>query len=606
MKANQIPPLALAGSLIGALAAFSLIPWVSANPRLWGSILAAAGALTVLLFVVRQRAIRAGRALSYEVLPRPVHYVQLAMHTSIYLYWGWYWREVYHYAPLIVAQIVYVYAFDMLLCWARQDRWILGFGPIPIVLSTNLFLWFRDDWFYLQFLLVSTGVLCKAFVTWKRDGRRTHIFNPSAIALAVFSVGLLITHTTYLTWGEEVAVSQGRPPHIYLEIFALGLVVQALFSVTLVTLAAASSLYLLNLIYTGSTGLYYFVDSNIPIAVFLGLHLLVTDPATSPRKNFGKLLFGAMYGVLVFALYSLLGRMGAPTFYDKLLCVPPLNLLVQPLDRAGAYLERWFRGLTWSPRQVNYAHMSVWIALFATMWMTGFVGGRHPGSDPEFWQRACAAGKGDACETWVRSLTVNCQHGSGLACLTLGVTWNEGRWVKRDRAEAGKNFGRACDLGMQYACPSLVALVKENGPGVFQASCDRGDGESCFLLGSLYYAGGGVPRDASSAAGLFRRACDDGWVRGCGGLAECYRAGQGIAADAGQASAYFERACAGGVAASCYAEGAMLRGTRDEARARLKFEQACDLSMRHEIANVAYFRAGVEPGTPRFCSEIAR
>jgi hypothetical protein len=110
------------------------------------------------------------------------------MHTSIYVYWGWYWREVYHYAPLIVAQIVFVYVLDMLVCWSRRDKWILGFGPFPIVLSTNLFLWFKDDWFFLQFLLVSTGVLCKEFITWKRDGRRTHIFNPSAIALAIFSI----------------------------------------------------------------------------------------------------------------------------------------------------------------------------------------------------------------------------------------------------------------------------------------------------------------------------------------------------------------------------------------------------------------------------------
>ena len=185
------------------------------------------------------------------------------MHTSIYLYWGWYWREVYHYAPLIVAQIVFVYALDMLVCWSRRDKWILGFGPFPIVLSTNLFLWFRDDWFYLQFLLIATGVLCKEFVTWKRDGRRTHIFNPSAIALAIFSVGLLVTHNTHLTWGEEVAVSQGRPPHIYLEIFALGLVVQALFSVTLVTLSAAAAAVVLNLATPAPRA---FTTSSIPIS----------------------------------------------------------------------------------------------------------------------------------------------------------------------------------------------------------------------------------------------------------------------------------------------------------------------------------------------------
>src|SRR5437899_12624417 len=110
--AHQAPPLVLAGCLIGVLTAFSLIPWVSANPRLAGSIWAAAGSMAALLVFVRHKAAQAGRILSYTVVPKPVHYVQLTMHTSIYLYWGWYWREVYHYAPLIVAQIVFVYLLD--------------------------------------------------------------------------------------------------------------------------------------------------------------------------------------------------------------------------------------------------------------------------------------------------------------------------------------------------------------------------------------------------------------------------------------------------------------------------------------------------------------
>ena len=100
-----------------------------------------------------------------------------------------------------MGQIVFVYALDMLVCWSRRDKWILGFGPFPIVLSTNLFLWLKDDWFFLQFLLVATGVPRKEFITWTRKGRRVHIFNPSAIALAIFSVGLPVTHSTQITWG---------------------------------------------------------------------------------------------------------------------------------------------------------------------------------------------------------------------------------------------------------------------------------------------------------------------------------------------------------------------------------------------------------------------
>src|SRR5690242_12656811 len=316
---NAIRPLWLPLFAIALLASVCALPWVRSNLRLAGSIGTAAGALAVFWLLLRRAIARSGRVLSIEAAPRPVHYVQFVMHSSIYVYWGWYWREVYHYIPLILAQIAYVYALDMLVCWSRRGRWILGFGPVPIVLSTNLFLWFKDDWFFLQFLLVSTGVLCKEFLTWKRDGRRTHIFNPSAIGLALFSLGLIVTHSTHISWAEEVSVTLNRPPNIYIEIFLLGLVVQALFSVTLVTLSAAAVLFLLNVSYTKSTGVYYFVDSNIPAAVFLGLHLLVTDPATSPRKASGKIIFGALYGGCVFGLYSVLAWIGAPTFYDKLL-----------------------------------------------------------------------------------------------------------------------------------------------------------------------------------------------------------------------------------------------------------------------------------------------
>jgi hypothetical protein len=48
------------------------------------------------------------------------------------------------------------------------------------------------------------------------------------------------------------------------------------------------------------TEAYQFIYSNIPVAVFLVLHLLLTDPATSPRRGFGKIVFGAMYSAVAF------------------------------------------------------------------------------------------------------------------------------------------------------------------------------------------------------------------------------------------------------------------------------------------------------------------
>ena len=176
--------------------------------------------------------------------PRPQHYVQALCHLSVYVYWGWYWRPVYDYAWLLVAQLLFAYAFDMLLAWSRRDSYALGFGPFPIVFSTNLFLWFRDDWFYLQFLLVAVGFLGKEFVRWHRDrADSVHIFNPSAFSLGLFSLVLIATGTTHLTRGQEIATTLSLAPHIYLFLFLVGLVVMYFFSITPVAASAAATLF---------------------------------------------------------------------------------------------------------------------------------------------------------------------------------------------------------------------------------------------------------------------------------------------------------------------------------------------------------------------------
>ncbi len=586
---NRIGALPLAFLLTLVFIGFSFLPPVSENPSLAHAFWEAGAVLLVFLYLLRRAVARQGRTLTYRFLPVKVHYVQMAMHSCIYAYWGWYWREVYHHIPLIVAQIVFVYVLDMLVCWSRRDQWILGFGPFPIVLSTNLFLWFRDDWFFLQFLMIATGVLCKEFIKWRREGedREVHIFNPSAIALFIFSIGLLITQSTPITWGQEIATTLHRPPQIYLEIFLIGLVVQSLFSVTLVTLAAAGALYVLNLAFTSSIGTYHFIDSNIPISVFLGLHLLVTDPATSPRTTWGKVIFGGLYGAGVFALYGFLGWIDAPRFYDKLLCVPILNLGVQAFDRAGRVLSKRLDFLNfapaWSPRKLNFAHMGIWIALFGFMAATGFVGHSHPGQSNAFWSKACQEGKWNACGTLVHNLKITCGLNSAGDCLALGLLLDEGRFVAKDPAEAGKSLGRACDLGQSQGCQTLVQFVLRDGGEVLRHSCDHADGPSCFILGSLYHNGSGIPKDDTRAIAFFRKSCADGWWRGCGRLGESYIWGEGTSVDTDKALENFEKACRGRHAPSCFNVALIYHrgvgGVKDESLAEQRLEQACEFGL---------------------------
>ncbi|MFP3948865.1 MAG: hypothetical protein ACLFWG_09055, partial [Longimicrobiales bacterium] len=177
-------PLALSLGLV----LLSFLPRVQESALLLQSFWAAAIGLFVWQAILYLKLRKEGEGRSFEVILRKPHYVQAMVQIAVFSYWGYYWRPVYEFAWLLVAQLVFAYAFDMLLSWSRRKKYYLGFGPFPIVFSTNLFLWFRDDWFFLQFLMLGVGFLGKEFVKWQREGRRTHIFNPSAFSLGLFSV----------------------------------------------------------------------------------------------------------------------------------------------------------------------------------------------------------------------------------------------------------------------------------------------------------------------------------------------------------------------------------------------------------------------------------
>jgi TPR repeat protein len=272
------------------------------------------------------------------------------------------------------------------------------------------------------------------------------------------------------------------------------------------------------------------------------------------------------------------------------LVVPPLNLSVRVLDRFSDAVATKFESLTAllrkKPRLVNYAWMGVWVGLFAIMMTTGFLvkGKDHPGSHPEYWAHVCQQGRASACATWVNMLKGRCQDDSAAECAELGKVLDEGRYATRDEAQAGISFGRACDLGLKDGCAGLITFMRKGGSNALAVACDRGDGASCFLLGSLFSGGAGVPKNDALAFELFQRSCESGWWRACGRLGMSYLTGQGTTANPGLAIANFEKGCQGQNAASCLDAAQLYRGGKlgwkAEALARQRSQQACDLGLQ--------------------------
>ena len=477
------------------------------HPALPRTFLGVTGTLAAWIAVLYLGARRAGQTLTLEFLPRRQHWLQACAQTTVLLYWGWHAPFVFSFLPFIVAQLLFGYAVDGLLSWSRRDTYTLGFGPFPIILSINLFLWFKPEWFHWQFGMIALGYAAKEFIRWQRDGKRVHIFNPSSFPLVVFSLALLLTGASNITLGAAIANTQPDAPYIYLLIFLVAVPGQISFGVARMTLPAVVTMYALSLGYFKATGTYLFYDAHIPLPVFLGMHLLFTDPSTSPRTELGRIVFGILYALAATACYVLLGQLGAPTFYDKLLPVPILNLLVRGIDKLAASPalnvvdpSRLLPALTATPR--NLVYVLVWAGTFVGLTAVQGVGDKHPGHYLPFWLEAGRGGSSRAC-TYVSALSViYCGDGSGWACNEVGILQS---MLKRPDTLA---FKRGCDLGFPPACDNL------NRPRAGAESLTRGGPRVEDL--PILLRGTRPPLRERAPEKLYAIACEQGWSGMCG------------------------------------------------------------------------------------------
>lgn len=175
------------------------------------------------------------RRLTWSWGLKPNHVVPSLLQLAIFAYWSRYFPGVADRIPDILSQLVFAFALDALLNWTRHGHWRIGVGPLPIVLSTNLFVWFAQpaiQWFVI-------GVAIASRLLLQRHGR--HLFNPSAFGVATAAL-LALLLPGWLPWGSPTMDEEfNLAPNMTEFLMLVALVAQSRFPIVLVPISAVTA-----------------------------------------------------------------------------------------------------------------------------------------------------------------------------------------------------------------------------------------------------------------------------------------------------------------------------------------------------------------------------
>lgn len=291
-------------------------------------VLAVASAL-----LLRRRPAGVGYAVRAEL--RLPHLLPAILQTTLLSYLWLYWRNVQHHLPTIALQLVFAYAIDAVLSFRRGPTWVVTVGPLPVVVSLNLFVWWARSTYFLSFVAIALAIGSKHWI--RRDGR--HVFNPSAFAAGTIGLVIFPFLDHYVDFNRELHL----PANMWELLFLLSLVPMVRFGTGLLTLAAALGLSLL----PGHGA------SMFNVGFFLAITLFATDPATIPRTPVGRILFGLFIGVSIATLSRISPRYD---FFTKVWPVMAANALRPWFDRLGGRVSwpsadtargRWALAAAW-------------------------------------------------------------------------------------------------------------------------------------------------------------------------------------------------------------------------------------------------------------------
>lgn len=306
-----------------------------------------------------------------ESLIAPFHFkrallIQLCMHMCIFAYWGYFHRAVYARIPIVIHQIAFVHLFYFVSSMYFRRKLVPSISLIPLTFSINLFLWFYHQIYFFHLILLALAILAKMFLTRSINGKESHIFNPSAIVLALATIIILLFPVHEVIYGPQIGAIWIGIPHFDIFLFTLGCITLWTPNRYLMAMSAIGIIILGDYFTDTYAGLPLFAELAKG-SVLLGCTLLICDPATSPNSKAGQILFGLTYGVSVAVAFTIFSKFYWNTYYDKLFFVCMLNYFSPNFDRVGVWIENKFSQFNW----LNLAgHRAVLLAVYVAFFWT--------------------------------------------------------------------------------------------------------------------------------------------------------------------------------------------------------------------------------------------
>jgi Na+-translocating ferredoxin:NAD+ oxidoreductase RnfD subunit len=201
-------------------------------------------------------------------------------------------------APVLAGGVVAAMLIDAPILRLRRHRWVFPDGALLTGLFVAMILSPHEPW-YVAAVTSAIAVASKYVLRV----RKANVFNPAALALVVT---FYMFDTGQSWWGALPEIS----PAALAVLLAAGIYITRRVNKTPAVLSFLGSYYLLVTVaaFAGDPGrvaeLYRTPDLHA--ALFFAF-FMVTDPPTSPPKHRDQLTFGAIVGVVSYAVFELIG-----------------------------------------------------------------------------------------------------------------------------------------------------------------------------------------------------------------------------------------------------------------------------------------------------------